>query len=97
MQSYGCSDGGVAERFNAPVLKTGVRESGPRVRIPPPPLENACSLVPGYSLARDRRSCPKLDEIIRPRREPGGFPAFWAGALGGLAVDRMDPAIGVPE
>ena len=32
-------DGGVAERFNAPVLKTGVRESGPRVRIPPPPLE----------------------------------------------------------
>jgi len=39
----------------------------------------------------------KLDEIIRPRREPGGFPAFWAGALGGLAVDRMDPAIGVPE
>src|SRR3712207_2083664 len=29
--------GGVAERPNAPVLKTGVRSRGPRVRIPPPP------------------------------------------------------------
>jgi hypothetical protein len=29
--------GGVAERFKAPVLKTGVRESVPWVRIPPPP------------------------------------------------------------
>jgi hypothetical protein len=30
--------GGVAERSNAPVLKTGVRASEPWVRIPPPPL-----------------------------------------------------------
>ena len=30
--------GGVAERSNALVLKTRVRASGPRVRIPPPPL-----------------------------------------------------------
>lgn len=30
-------DGGVAERFKAPVLKTGVRETVPWVRIPPPP------------------------------------------------------------
>ncbi len=29
--------GGVAERLNAPVLKTGIRESVSRVRIPPPP------------------------------------------------------------
>jgi hypothetical protein len=29
--------GGVAERFNAPVLKTDVGESPPWVRIPPPP------------------------------------------------------------
>ena len=29
--------GGVAERFNAPVLKTGGRKPT-RVRIPPPPL-----------------------------------------------------------
>jgi hypothetical protein len=29
--------GGVAEWSNAPVLKTGVRESVPWVRIPPPP------------------------------------------------------------
>ena len=32
--------GGVAEWSNAPVLKTDVRESVPRVRIPvPPPLK----------------------------------------------------------
>jgi hypothetical protein len=31
-------DGRVAERFKAPVLKTGVRESVPWVRIPPRPL-----------------------------------------------------------
>ena len=30
--------GGVAERLNAPVLKTGVAFGSPRVRIPPPPL-----------------------------------------------------------
>ena len=30
--------GGVAERSNALVLKTRVRATGPRVRIPPPPL-----------------------------------------------------------
>ena len=30
--------GGVAERFNAPVLKTGVRKDS-WVRIPPPPFE----------------------------------------------------------
>ena len=29
--------GGVAERLNAPVLKTGVGASPPWVRIPPPP------------------------------------------------------------
>jgi hypothetical protein len=32
----GARFGGVAERFKAPVLKTGVRESVPWVRIPPP-------------------------------------------------------------
>src|SRR5438445_4853287 len=31
--------GGVAEWSNALVLKTRVRASGPRVRIPPPPLQ----------------------------------------------------------
>jgi hypothetical protein len=30
--------GGVAERLNAPVLKTGIRFGGSRVRIPPPPF-----------------------------------------------------------
>ena len=32
--------GWVAERFNAPVLKTGVRVTVPWVRIPPHPLKN---------------------------------------------------------
>ncbi len=32
--------GGVAERFNAPVLKTGVRKDS-WVRIPPPPLSDS--------------------------------------------------------
>ncbi len=32
------STGGVAERLNAPVLKTGIRFGVSRVRIPPPPL-----------------------------------------------------------
>jgi hypothetical protein len=32
--------GGVAEWSNALVLKTRVRASGPRVRIPPPPLKS---------------------------------------------------------
>ena len=34
---YEPAAGGVAEWSNAPVLKTGVRESVPWVRIPPPP------------------------------------------------------------
>ncbi len=32
-----CLIGGVAERSNAPVLKTGVRVTGPKVRILSPP------------------------------------------------------------
>ncbi len=32
--------GGVAEWLNAPVLKTGDLERGPRVRISPPPHKN---------------------------------------------------------
>ena len=34
---YRDTAGGVAERLNAPVLKTGVLERVPGVRIPPPP------------------------------------------------------------
>ena len=35
--AQGAKLGGVAEWLNAPVLKTGIRESVSRVRIPPPP------------------------------------------------------------
>ena len=39
-------DGQVAERFKAPVLKTGVRETVPWVRIPPcPPLRFCKRLI----------------------------------------------------
>ena len=35
--------GWVAERFKAPVLKTGVGASSPWVRIPPHPPNNTCN------------------------------------------------------
>ena len=37
LRAQSASPGGVAERLNAPVLKTGVLSRGPWVRIPPPP------------------------------------------------------------
>ena len=40
--------GGVAERFNAPVLKTGGRKPT-RVRIPPPPLSKNIMFGPARS------------------------------------------------
>ncbi len=39
LRPQSASPGGVAERLNAPVLKTGVLSRGPWVRIPPPPPE----------------------------------------------------------
>jgi hypothetical protein len=50
------SPGGVAERLNAPVLKTGGPSRVPRVRIsPPPPIEFRVSLWPqGPAAAVDR-------------------------------------------
>ena len=40
LRHYAALVGGVAEWSNAPVLKTDVRESVPRVRIPVPPPQN---------------------------------------------------------
>ena len=60
--SYGLL-GGVAERSNAPVLKTGVRSRGPRVRIPPPPLARV----------RDtdfRCPCPVLPPVRKVENRP---------------------------
>ena len=44
--------GGVAERLNAPVLKTGIRFGGSRVRIPPPPF---AALRPAICRAAERK------------------------------------------
>lgn len=54
--------GGVAEWSNAPVLKTGVRESVPWVRIPPPP-----PLIFLKSLSRSgcRRIFPLFSRVMR--------------------------------
>ena len=53
------NNGGVAEWFKAPVLKTGERESAPWVRIPPPPP---------FSLAKTfSRSGPGRIFVLYPR------------------------------
>jgi site-specific DNA recombinase len=56
---YGLSFGGVAERLNALVLKTRVRESGSRVRIPPPPS------APISTIASSAPRRPCRQELIR--------------------------------
>src|SRR6185503_343377 len=48
--------GGVAERSNAPVLKTGVRSRGPRVRIPPPPLAGPARPIRAVRVRSSHRS-----------------------------------------
>src|SRR3954469_2349465 len=53
--------GGVAERSNAPVLKTGDGVTRPRVRIPPPPLQR-----PRLGFAR---RCESSDVVAETARE----------------------------
>src|SRR4051794_38019130 len=57
--------GGVAERSNAPVLKTGVRSRGPRVRIPPPPLAPLAGEDRVDRLARPLAFDPVVLEQVR--------------------------------
>jgi hypothetical protein len=45
LRAQSASPGGVAERLNAPVLKTGVLSRGPWVRIPPPPPKSSQHVV----------------------------------------------------
>ena len=42
---HGAAPGGVAERLNAPVLKTGSPSRGSWVRIPPPPPEPSATVI----------------------------------------------------
>src|SRR5260221_349906 len=51
--------GGVAERFKAPVLKTGVLARVPWVRIPPPPLRRQSNQLVGGTRA---------EGVVGPRR-----------------------------
>ena len=62
--------GGVAERFNAPVLKTGGRKPT-RVRIPPPPFISILAsgtflLIPGILAFEPARVSQKRAERVRP-------------------------------
>ncbi len=57
------SQGGVAERLNAPVLKTGIPFGVSRVRIPPPPLEEGGEAC-GNGVTSSRR-CPCQDPVGR--------------------------------
>ena len=59
---YGAVVGGVAEWSNAPVLKTGVRESVPWVRIPPPPPLALANL---FSRSGDGRIFPLFSRVMR--------------------------------
>jgi hypothetical protein len=63
----------VAERSNALVLKTRVRASGPRVRIPPPPLtlpiDPSCRRAAGYGIdagAHSGFAGPLSTTVARP-------------------------------
>ena len=51
----------MAERFKAPVLKTGVRESVPWVRIPPLP-----PAVPPPTLSGQRQSLAQFQQKVQP-------------------------------
>ena len=82
LRAQSASPGGVAERLNAPVLKTGVLSRGPWVRIPPPPPESCDDLVGirshGQSDNRVRQLCgAKLDT---------GASAAVAPSLRGVSV-----------
>ena len=67
--------GWVAERLNAPVLKTGSRESGSWVQIPPHPLFDAHSVAERLPVARALGFLRAPDAPpIAPRRLLAGSP-----------------------
>src|SRR5205085_9241146 len=60
--------GGVAERFKAPVLKTGVAEMPPWVRIPPSPPDCSGLICPDAILPQSRSGLdPNLCHADLPR------------------------------
>ena len=76
--------GGVAERSNAPVLKTGVRSRGPRVRIPPPPLGTVeIWLYQGAFRPLVSGQCAES----RGQRGPPFVPLYREGSFPGLSPE----------
>lgn len=88
LEQWPAVTGGMAERFKAPVLKTGVGASSPWVRIPlPPPERRQCTPVtPARKIAFDQvKSGTKMPEItwdagarwaVEVRKPPSG-PTNW--------------------
>ena len=69
--------GGVAERLNAPVLKTGIPFGVSRVRIPPPPL--FWGPIFCYSLTGDIASLASAQGVV-------GISRIFADEALGLAI-----------
>jgi hypothetical protein len=87
--------GGVAERFNAPVLKTGGRKPS-WVRIPPPPLASSrvfrCCVAPGSSRSNPRELRRKRATWCRTKTRTGmGLVVFgWAARRNGQARSQPE-------
>ena len=89
-------DGGVAEWLKAPVLKTGVRETVPGVRIPPPPFIYDCNTANDRSSIGDALMPMSLALVVdqsklnMSRPEAPGFSAVGTGGGGDAGLESPD-------
>jgi hypothetical protein len=90
--------GWVAERLNAPVLKTGSRESGSWVQIPPHPLfKVGLAVQPLYAALR----CPVGDVHGEPKdlcvdvAHPRPDDRLWHALAGGVGDERVPEGVEV--
>ena len=77
----------MAERFKAPVLKTGVRESVPWVRIPPPP---PLALAKAFSRSGGGRIFPLFSGVMRVGLSTGLGAWRLRGGLSGQIFSGPD-------
>ena len=93
LRAQSASPGGVAERLNAPVLKTGVPSRGPWVRIPPPPPESGDYLVGMSRTVLTWRSGVGLQAVMSGQLRLGSMKAILtaalAAALSGILVGSL--------
>ena len=79
------NSGGLAEWFNAPVLKTDEGESLPRVRIPePPPLQHIYRLAMAYKLKFQQQAYKpkfKQKELIQIARKICSTPEGYKSTI----------------